>query len=108
MDGFTIIKVLVVVAVVVAIVVTVAARRSGEDLVLNGWWFASLMVVWITAGGLLIAWGLLLGDRMTCRNTAASLGLEYEYHVSTPCLVNYEGTWIPLDQVIRNDPVKED
>lgn len=37
------------------------------------------------------------GEEVQCRNTAAAMGVPYQYSFTTPCLIKPEGKpWVPL------------
>lgn len=46
-------------------------------------------------------------ERAQCSSTASAMGLEYRYSILTPCLVNVDGKFIPLDAYRVNDVRKD-
>lgn len=67
--------------------------RDRWSLVL-GVGFVAVLMLWLSS---LIFWGVYIG----CRNTADAAGLEYQWHISTDCLVKFDGQWVPYDRWIQ-------
>jgi hypothetical protein len=40
-------------------------------------------------------------NEVQCRNTAEKMGLAYHYSMSTPCMVDWHGQWLPLKSIYK-------
>ncbi len=106
MDGFDLIKGLTFLGLAACIAFvglymwhTSKSSRNSYNLSPFGvlfWVFAGLT---LTVG---LAWATAAGEGVSCKNNAAQMGREYHYSMSTTCMVNDQGRWIPLDQVFNN------
>lgn len=36
---------------------------------------------------------------LSCKNTAAFMGVEYKYSWNTDCFINYKGEWLPYSKL---------
>jgi hypothetical protein len=49
-----------------------------------------------------LTWGGFSMAGVGCKGKATQMGDEYHYGLSSGCLVNDDGRWIPVDQVFNN------
>jgi hypothetical protein len=41
------------------------------------------------------------GNEVGCRNKAELMGVPYSYSISTDCMVNWHGQWLPLRSIYK-------
>jgi hypothetical protein len=62
--------------------------------------FLTFLGCFIAGASAFIAVGIYVSnwaEEVQCRNTAAAMGVPYQYSISTPCLIKPEGKpWVPL------------
>jgi|WetSurMetagenome_2_1015567.scaffolds.fasta_scaffold1303462_2 hypothetical protein len=67
---------------------------------------AVIAITVVVLGFLVVALGFAVFDGITgysCGKTSSAMGVEHQYGIIKGCLVNINGTWIPIDNYIVNE-----